>query len=426
MGFFDIPENSPGALLTKLSADTTRINGVATSIMGQFLQTFVTLILGISIAFAYQWKLSLINLGFMPIIIGSYYSQFKVQKGAGQGSEIIEVEAGSILSESVINTKTIFSYNMEDKVVEMYKGILRGLLKNINITSAINGLLYAFSQFIVFGLYATLFYVGGQLYQSGEIPDIKHLMRPIFIILFAALGVGVAQVFVGDYEGAKKAIVSLYKTLDEPTQIDIAESERIGFKKPNHEGKIEFRHVKFAYPTRPNNFIFKDLNFVIEPGKSVAFVGASGSGKSTIISLIERFYDVTDGAVFIDGVNIKEYDLKNLRRHIGIVLQEPVLFKRTIRENIRYGRLDATDEEIEQAAKDAYIEKLLDVSENQDVPVSGGEKQRIAIARAILKNPAILLLDEATSALDKHSEEFVKDSLNKLMKNRTSVVVAHR
>jgi ATP-binding cassette subfamily B (MDR/TAP) protein 1 len=206
----------------------------------------------------------------------------------------------------------------------------------------------------------------------------------------------------------------------------VAESELHGVKKMSYEGKIEFRNVKFAYPTRPENLIFSNLNFTIHPGQNVAFVGASGSGKSTIISLIERFYDVIEGEVLIDDVNIKKYDLKQLRKNIGIVMQEPVMFKRTIKDNILYGRLDATDEEVRQAARDAYIDELLTAAEDKDVPISGGQKQRVAIARAILKNPSILLLDEATSALDSRSEQLVKDSLNKLMDNRTSVLVAHR
>ena len=425
MGFFDRVENSPGSLLTKLSAETTKINGVALTIIGQLIQTAVTLILGISLALVYQWKLCLINLCFMPLIIGNYVIQFRVQKGDVEGNESIETEAGSILSESVINTKTLFSYNMQDKVVDFYSKILKGFNKNIIRTSLLNGLLYGASQFVIFAMYATLFYVGGNLFSKKEV-SLSYMMRAIFIVLFTALGVGIAQAFVGDYQAAKHAIVSLYKVIDEPSLIDVAESEIKGIKKANYEGKIEFRNVKFAYPTRPDNLIFNGLSFIIYPGQHVAFVGASGSGKSTIIALIERFYDVLEGEVLIDDVNIKEYDLKQLRKNIGIVMQEPVLFKRTIKENIKYGRLEASDAEVLQAAKDAYIDTLLEESENKDVPISGGQKQRVAIARAILKNPIILLLDEATSALDSKSEEIVKASLDKLMKNRTSVIVAHR
>jgi ATP-binding cassette subfamily B (MDR/TAP) protein 1 len=423
MGFYDRNENSPGALLTKLASDCTKLNGIALSIIGQLLQTAVTLILGITLALVYDWRLCLINLGFLPLIIGTYIIQFRVQKGGSEGDDAIEVEAGSILSESVINTKTIFSYNMEDKIVEFYSKVLEGFKKNLFKKSMYNGIFYAVSQFIIFAMYATLFYAGGKFFFMEPKLTLKDMMRAILTILFSALGVGVAAAFVGDYGAAKAALVSLYKVLDEPSLIDIAESEIKGEKKANYIGKIEFRNVSFAYPTRPKTYIFKNLSFTINPGQSVAFVGASGSGKSTIISLIERFYDVLDGQVLIDDIDVRKYDLKNLRRNIGIVLQEPALFKRSIRDNIRYGRLDATDEEIEHAAKEAYIE---DIIEGKDLAVSGGQKQRVAIARAILKNPRILLLDEATSALDKKSEEIVKKSLDNLMKDRTTVIVAHR
>jgi ATP-binding cassette subfamily B (MDR/TAP) protein 1 len=341
------------------------------------------------------------------------------------GSENIEVEAGSILSESVINTKTIFSYNMETNVVEFYAKILRKLNKNLVKSSISQGVSYGISQFVIYILYAIMFYAGGKFKSEGTL-TFQNMMRAIFTILFSALGVGIAQLFVGDYQAAQKAVVSLYKTLDEPSLIDIAASEEKGIRKANFEGKIEFRNVKFAYPTRPNNLIFKELSFVIQPGKSVAFVGASGSGKSTIIALIERFYDVLDGEILIDDIPIKDYDLKHLRKNIALVAQEPILFQRSIRKNIEYGRLGANNEEIDQAAKDAFIYDLLEKSESKEAPISGGQKQRVAIARAILKNPAILLLDEATSALDKHSEEFVKNSLAKLMENRTSIIIAHR
>jgi ABC-type methionine transport system ATPase subunit len=211
----------------------------------------------------------------------------------------------------------------------------------------------------------------------------------------------------------------------------------------NIKGKIELRHVYFAYPTRPQNVILKDVSLVINPGEQTAFVGYSGSGKSTIIQLLTRFYDVEEGKgeVLIDDVNIKDYNLYELRKKIGLVSQEPTLFRVSVLENVRYGRLDATDDECIEAAREANIMKFFTkdrmnevigenkksegVGEKKD-PVSGGEKQRLAIARAFLKNPTILLLDEATSALDKDSELEVQKSLDKLSANRTSVSIAHR
>lgn len=430
IGFFDLKENSPGAMLTKLSSDTTKISGVATSIIGQLLQTGVTLILGIVIAMVYQWKICLINIAFMPLVIGSYVLQFQLQKGADDGDKAIDEDAGSILSEAVINTKTIFSYSMQDKIVEMYADIIFERKKNQSKRAScwrlsINGVFYSLTQFVIFAMYATLFYVGGNIYQKDE-STFTEILRAIFTILFSALGVGIAQMFVGDYAAAKKSIISLQKILDTKSEIDVQESKFKGKPIPfGLKGKIEFKNVKFRYKGS-TSYVFRNLNFTINPGEQVAFVGASGAGKSTIISLIERFYDVTDGQILIDDVNIKDYNLIDLRKRIGIVLQQPALFNRTIRENIRYGRLDCDDEEIDKAAKEANIQSMLIDDETNEINVSGGEKQRIAIARAILKNPNILLLDEATSALDKENEEAIKESLKTVMKSRTSVIVAHR
>ena len=188
--------------------------------------------------------------------------------------------------------------------------------------------------------------------------------------------------------------------------------------------------MTFSYPTKPEIDVLKNVSFIIEPGQSAGLVGYSGCGKSTIIQLIERFYDVEDGKgeVLIDDINIKDYNLYLLRKKIGLVSQEPVLFKRSVYDNILYGKLDATKEEVLNAAHAAAIQKFFNAKEmgTKEDPVSGGEKQRLAIARTFLKNPVILLLDEATSALDKESEKAVQASIDVLQKGRTSIAVAHR
>jgi ATP-binding cassette subfamily B (MDR/TAP) protein 1 len=230
---------------------------------------------------------------------------------------------------------------------------------------------------------------------------------------------------------AKKSFDSIFRVLDTPIEIDVTKDgnmKKISAK--NIKGKIEFKNVKFAYPTKKDLYILNGISFCIEPGQSVALVGYSGCGKSTIIQLLERFYDVADGngEILIDGVNIKDYNLLELREKIGLVSQEPVLFKRNVYENILYGDLNASKDEVFEAAKRAHIEKFFDKQEmgTKEDPVSGGEKQRLAIARVFLKNPVILLLDEATSALDKESEVEVQKSLFELQKSRTSISIAHR
>ena len=425
LGFYDESYNTPGALLTKLSTDTLRINGIALTVVGVYIQTLVSLALGLGLGFFYDWRLSLVCLIFVPFIAITAGLRFKVMQGFSNVDDKIETEAGAILSESVINTKTIYSYNFQNKIVNYYSDIVGSKSKRVVNSSIVFGLLYGISQFIIYGAFATLYYVGALLIykQTLLFPDMN---KAIFCIIFSINSLGAVQMYVGDAAKSQEALVSLYKVINKKSAIDPLE-ERSAHKTEKLSGKIEFKNVKFVYPTRPRHPIFKNLNFVIEPGQKVAFVGPSGSGKSSIVQLIERFYDVTEGEILIDGVNIKDHDIPSLRKNIGLVLQEPVLFKANIEDNIRYGKLDASKEEIEDSAKKAYISDLLQGADVVDKNIfSGGQKQRIAIARAIIKNPSILLLDEATSALDKNSEKIVQEALDKAMENRTSIVVAHR
>jgi len=298
--------------------------------------------------------------------------------------------------------------------------------ENLMCSSFTNSLMFGFSQFVVFIIYAVLFYSGGSFIRSGYI-DLRQMMSAIFTILFAAFGLGQSQQYIKDYAASKDALVSLNRILDTKSEIDPLEKrDSVKIESEKLLGKIEFKNVSFSYPTRKNEKVFTGLSFTIEPGQAAAFVGYSGCGKSTIIQLIERFYDVDEGEILIDGVNIKDYDLISLRKCVGLVLQEPCLFKTTIEKNIKYGKLNASNEEVDISVKKAYISELYEKSKHSDLPVSGGQKQRIAIARSIVKNPKILLLDEATSALDKDSEEIVQKAIEEMMIGKTSITIAHR
>jgi len=283
------------------------------------------------------------------------------------------------------------------------------------------------SQLTIFITYGTIFYAGGSFIINDGLP-FGSMMKAMMSILFAAFGIGQAQQYVGDLSKAKSAVISLYSVLNTKTAIDpLDENERLKHKPAQFNGKIEFRNVEFTYPTRPEQKVLKDVSFIIHPGQSAAFVGFSGSGKSTIIQLIERFYDASAGQILIDDMPIQDYNIIELRKNIGLVMQEPHLFKRSMVENIRYGKINgATDEQIVGAAKKAELEEIIAANGQKDNDLSGGQKQRVAIARAILKDPKILLLDEATSALDKTNEEKIQETLDKVMAEKTSVTVAHR
>ena len=430
MGFFDREENSPGALLARLSMDTTQLHVVILLLVGDLVQTAGSVISGFVIGFIYDYRLMLIAVCFMPFIIISQVITNYTKQGARDSYRKINIESGGILSECVLNTKTIFSFNFEKEAVRMYLKVLDLAKKDFLRDSIFRGLLIGIGIFSTFCSKATIYHFAS-VFIRNESLVFEHMT--ICVTLSVAISTGCSDGLRGlaHISKAKKSFDSIFRILDTKTEIDSTEEgnkNKISAKKI--KGKIEFKNVFFAYPTKPDLNVLKGINFTILPGQSAAFVGYSGCGKSTIIQLLERYYDVNDGdgEILIDDVNIKDYNLLELREKIGLVSQEPVLFKRSVYENILYGNLTANKEEVLQAAQRAHIEKFFDKEQmgTKEDPVSGGEKQRLAIARVFLKNPVILLLDEATSALDKESEVEVQKSLFELQKFRTSISIAHR
>ena len=463
MSFYDITKNSPGSLLTRLSIDTMQLNNLVFSTVGCTIQVGVTFVTGIIMGCLYEYRLTLIMFCFVPFIAVAIMIRRALNSGSGKKGVKANVEAGGILSECVTNTKTIYSYNFQEEAVRMYMQALEYNRRKFIKDSLIAGFFVGLGNFALFVGQACVFRAAKKYILDGDI-DSEDMALALNIVLTSAGGVGNGLGQLGDIKKAIIAFKSIYSTLDTKVLINPFRKDNEGkISAKNIKGKIELRHVYFAYPTRPEQVILKDVSFTIHPGQQAALVGYSGSGKSTVIQLLTRFYDVEDGKgeILIDDVNIKDYNLYELRKKIGLVSQEPVLFKRSVLENVRYGRLDATDDECIEAARQANIMKfftkekmntVLDVqtkpglqtpskkNENADPnapegegkvgtkedPVSGGEKQRLAIARAFLKDPTILLLDEATSALDKESEKLVQVSLDKLAANRTSIAIAHR
>ena len=472
MSFYDITKNSPGSLLTRLSIDTMQLNNLVMSVLGSTVQCSATFILGLILGCIYEYRLTLVMFCFVPFIAIAIIIRRGLNRGSGKRGVKANVEAGGILSECVTNTKTIYSFNFQKAAVEMYMGVLEYHRRQFLRDSIIAGIFVGLGQFCVFAGNACVMAMAKHYILNREI-DSEDMGLAMNIVMTSAGGIGNGLAQLGDLKKANIAFKSIYSTLDTPTLINPFKHDNEGkISAENIKGKIELRHVYFAYPTRPEQVILKDVSFTVYPGQQVALVGYSGSGKSTVIQLLTRFYDVEDGKgeILIDDVNIKDYNLYQLRKKIGLVSQEPVLFKRSVLENVRYGKLTATDEECIEAARESNIMKFftkekmnqvldfdqkkkkkkasLNVNrnkkkkeeENQNTetqaeeekvgakedPVSGGEKQRLAIARAFLKDPTILLLDEATSALDRDSEKLVQASLDRLSSNRTSIAIAHR
>jgi len=310
----------------------------------------------------------------------------------------------------------------------MYMDILEESRKSYFCDSFWRGIFLGLGIFAMYASNACVYHYSAVFIRKGKL-DYNEMNETMNVVTMMTQGIAQGLSGVSEYSKAKISFSSIYKILYTESLIDPTEEENDGkITADSLKGKIELKNVSFAYPTRPEQKILKDINIIIEQGQSAALVGFSGCGKSTIIQLIERYYDCDNGEVLIDDINIKDYNLYELRKKIGLVQQEPILFKRSVYSNILYGNLNATKEEVYNAAKEAVIEKFFNKKEmgTKEDPVSGGEKQRLCIARAFLKNPVILLLDEATSALDKESEIEVQKSIDKLTKGRTSVAVAHR
>lgn len=349
----------------------------------------------------------------------------------GYGGNLSKAYLGAnmLAGEAISNIRTVAAFCAEEKVLDLYSHELVEPARRSFARGQIAGIFYGVSQFFIFSSYGLALWYGSLLMERG-IAGFKSVMKSFMVLIVTALAMGETLAMAPDLLKGNHMVESVFEVIDRKTQVKGDSGEEL----TEVHGMIELRGVEFSYPSRPDVLVFKDLNLKVSAGESMALVGQSGSGKSSVIALILRFYDPTAGKVMIDGKDIKRLRLKSLRKHIGLVQQEPALFATTIYENIVYGKDGATESEVLEAAKLANAHSFISALPEgyntkvgeRGVQLSGGQKQRVAIARAILKNPAILLLDEATSALDVESERVVQQALDRLMKNRTTVMVAHR
>ncbi|KAA8528153.1 hypothetical protein F0562_035596 [Nyssa sinensis] len=432
ISWFDEAEHSSGAIGARLSADATFVRGLVGDALALMIQNTATAIAGLVIGFEASWELSLIILVMLPMIGLNGYLQMKFVSGFSADVKKMYEEASQIASDAVGSIRTVASFCAEEKVMQLYQKKCGGPLKAGIRHGLVCGAGFGMSLFLLFLVYAASFYAGARLVQDGK-TTFGNVFRVFFGLSMTAVGISQSGSLTPDFGKAKSAAVSIFAILNQKSKIEYSDDS--GTTLENVKGEIEFQHVSFKYPTRPDIQIFRDLCLAIRSGKTVALVGESGSGKSTVISLLQRFYDPDSGEITLDGVEIQKLKLKWLRQQMGLVSQEPALFNDTIRANIAYGKEgNATEAEILAAAELANAHKFISgLQQGYDTAVgergiqlSGGQKQRVAIARAIVKAPKILLLDEATSALDAESEKVVQDALDRVMVERTTVVVAHR
>ena len=426
--FFE--ERRVGELTSRITNDVTQVQGVVAITLAEFIRQIIILIGGLSIIIFTMPSLALTMLATFPIVvvIAMFFGRYIRNLMKKRQDQLAQTNV--IVEETMQSIHTVKAYTNESYEIGRYGENLEEAV-NISLkTARMRGLFVSFIIFVMFGALFFIMWQAAQMVQAGEM-----IRGDLFdFVAFTAL-IGGAIASLGSFY---TEIVSAVGATDRILEILAMPSEMEEKKEDIHlerfEGDIAYENVHFSYPTRKDVQVLKGIDFSIGSGQKIALVGASGSGKSTIVQLLLRFYKLDCGNIQVDGRNIEDYDLHTFRKNIAIVPQEVLLFGGTIKENIAYGNPEASEQEIADAARKAnawafiqqFPEGLDTVVGERGVKLSGGQRQRIAIARAILKDPAILLLDEATSSLDAESEKSVQDALNKLMEGRTSIIIAHR
>ncbi|KAL3533843.1 hypothetical protein ACH5RR_007364 [Cinchona calisaya] len=432
IGWFDKDENSTGAICSRLAKDANVVRSLVGDQMSLLIQTISAVIIACILGLVIAWKLALVIIMVQPLMIISFYNKRIWLKTLIKKAIKAQDESSKLAAEAVSNHLTITAFNSQARILQMLEKAQEGPRRENIRQSWFAGIGLGMSNSIMILTRAFYYWYGGKLISSGYL-GAKEFFQTLLILMTTGRVIAEAGAMTNDLAKGSNVVGSIFAVLDRNTLIETEDPK--GHNPDKIMGHVELHDVDFVYPTRPDVIIFSEFSLKIEAGKSMAIVGQSGSGKSTILSLIERFYDPLRGSVMIDNRDIKSYHLRSLRKHIAFVSQEPTLFASTIRQNIMYGASEDVDEaEVIAAAKLAnahdFIASLKDGYDTwcgeRGFQLSGGQKQRIAIARAVLKNPAILLLDEATSALDSRSEKVVQEALEKVMVGRTSVVVAHR
>lgn len=357
IGWFDEEENTSAAICTRLATEANMVRSLVGDRMSLLVQAVFGSIFAYAVALKLSWRLSLVMIAVQPLVVGSFYSRSILMKSMSGKAQKAQKEGSQLASEAVVNHRTITAFSSQKRMVGLFKDTLKGPKEESVRHSWLSGLGLFSSQFFNTASTALAFWYGGRLLTKGLISS-EHLFQAFLVLLFTAYVIAEAGSMTNDLSKGNSAIRSVFAILDRNTEIDPDNMWGREIKK-DIKGRIELKNVFFAYPTRPDQLLFKGLNLRIEAGRTVALVGQSGSGKSTIIGLIERFYDPTKGSVSIDGQDIKNYNLRMLRAHIALVSQEPTLFSGTIRENIAYGKENAKESEIRKASKLANAHEFI-------------------------------------------------------------------
>ncbi|KAJ5237241.1 hypothetical protein N7489_007332 [Penicillium chrysogenum] len=433
ISMFDKPGFSAGSITATLSTDATNLAGISGVTLGSIFIVSTTLVAGVAVSIAIGWKLGLVCTATIPIVLTCGLVRLKLLGEIAQQSKAAYAASAAYACEASSAIKTVASLNLETHVQKEYHTILETQRKKSVISTLKSSMFYAASQSANFLCIALAFWYGGSLIIHEGYSMVQFFIAYAAVIA-GAFSAGAIFSFAPDMSKSRQAAQDIKTLLSRPVTIDTR--QKTGEQLPNMDGSLEIRNIYFRYPSRPESVVLNGLSLSVQTGQYIGLVGASGCGKSTIISLLERFFDPEAGTILVDGKDISKLNIKSYRSHLALVSQEPTLYQGTIRENIIIGTDDDNlcEERVIQACKDANIyDFILSLPDGFSTVIgarggmlSGGQQQRIAIARALLRDPRILLLDEATSALDSESEKVVQDALNAAAQGRTTVAVAHR
>lgn len=429
MDFFNA--NKVGELTSRVSSDITQIQETLRTTIAEFFRQIVIIVGGIAFLFFISWKLALIMLATVPVmaLIAVFFGRYI--RRLSKEAQNFSAHSNAIVEEALTGITNVKAFTNEYFNINRFRKNTQEL-RDLNVRSGVwRGLFVSFIIFCLFG--AIVFIVWqGLLMTQGANPTLSKEGFYQFVLFTIMMGASVGSLpdLYANIQKAIGATENLMDIINGKSELEL----HLGTQKSAIVGEIEFETVQFAYPQRKDMDVLNGISFKVLRNQTLAIVGASGAGKTTITNLLLGFYPVDEGRVLIDGVATSDYDLNYLRENMAIVPQDVLLFSGSILENIRFGSTSATDEQVITAAKqanawefiDSFPDKMQTEVGDRGIQLSGGQKQRIAIARAILKNPRILILDEATSALDSESEKLVQDALANLMKDRTSLVIAHR
>jgi len=431
-GWFDKEENSADTLSMRLANDATFVRAAFSNRLSIFIQDTAAVSVALLIGMLLGWRVALVALATLPVLVVSAIAQKLWLAGFSKGIQEMHRKASLVLEDAVRNIYTVVAFCAGDKIMELYKLHLGKILRQSLVQGLAIGFGFGFSQFLLFACNALLLWYIATSVDKQRLTIATGLKQ---YILFSFASFALVEPFgLAPYIlKRRKSLTSVFEIIDREPKID--PDDNTGLKPPNVYGSIEFKNVDFSYPVRPEVLVLSNFNLKVSGGQTVAVVGVSGSGKSTIISLIERFYDPMSGQVLLDGRDLKAFNLRWLRSHMGLIQQEPVIFSTTIRENIIYARHNATEAEMKEAARIANAHHFISSLPHgydthvgmRGVDLTPGQKQRIAIARVVLKNAPILLLDEASSAIESESSRVVQEALDTLvMGNKTTILIAHR